>query len=115
MGGLAMVLELVVPWAVAGVAGESCCGGGGPSVGVAGVVGVVEVVGDGLGWVGLHAGHYVGVDVQGDGGVCVSESLGDDVDGYTGCEGDGGVGVSQVVEPDSGQPEVCADEQEPFG
>ena len=64
----------------------------------------VDGVGDESGCVGLHSGDHVCVLFHREGGVFVSETLGDDLDWHSGLEGDGGMGVSDVVETDPREP-----------
>lgn len=54
----------------------------------------------------LHAGDDVLVGGHRESGGGVAESFGDDFDGDAGFEEQGGVGVAEVVEPDSWQPGV---------
>ena len=64
-------------------------------------LGLADERGDGFCRVLVQDWHGVGVDVEGgrDGGV--SEPLGDDLGVDAGLEGEGGVGVAQVVEADA--------------
>ena len=64
----------------------------------------MEEFGEGEGGFVLHAGDDVLVGGHGESGGGVAESFGDDVDGDAGFEEQGGVGVAEVVEPDSWQP-----------
>jgi hypothetical protein len=52
----------------------------------------------------LEGGDGVGVDVQGHGHGRVAEPFADDLGMHPGLEGQGGVGVTQVVETDPGKP-----------
>jgi hypothetical protein len=71
-----------------------------------------DQVGDGCGGVVLQGGDGVGVDVQGHRHGGVAEPLADDLAMHACLEGQGGVGVAQVVEADMGavalrRPRAC--------
>jgi len=68
--------------------------------------GVGEKVGDCGGGVLVQGGDGVGVDVQGHRHGGVAEPFADNLGVYPGLQGQGGVGVAQIVKADPGEP--CA-------
>ena len=63
-----------------------------------------EEAGDLLGGVGVEGGCDVAVDVEGDGDAAMAEPLGDNFGVDTIGQRQGGPGVAEVVEADTGQP-----------
>ena len=71
--------------------------------------------GDGVGGGVVHVLDDALVGVAGQGGGGVAELFGDDLDIDPGVQGDGGGAVSQVVQPDRGQPGLADEFAEALG